>query len=63
MNFWHDLSTRRQVNKTDARARSSKAEYFVARLLVSGNIDLEDLGLDLGASGSFGIKYYIILAK
>ena len=30
----------------DAHARSSKAEYFVARLLISGNIDLKDPGLD-----------------
>ena len=43
-NFWHDLRTRRQVNKMDAHARSVKIECFVTVLHIGGNFNLKTQG-------------------
>ena len=62
-NFWHDLRTRRPVNKMDAHARSVKTECFVTGLRISGNFNSHDLGLDSRVSGSSGMSFYTILEK
>ena len=62
-NFWHDLPTRRQVNKMDSHARSVKTECFVTGLHISGNLNSESLGLDSRVSGSSGMSFCTILEK